>query len=364
MDQAGMDIGRIAVWITLVAATVAALFVLRPLCYRYNLLDHPDERKQHGTPVPVAGGIAMLLVIAPTMLGATVIDQRTFYGHWWIVLAAAMALLCVGMIDDRRGMKAGPRLVVQLLAALAVVYIGDFKVTSLGALGELGAYSGAFTVLVIVTFLNACNMVDGADGLLGSVLLPPLVAIAVIANEPLNWGSGLLAAAVLGFLILNWPAKVGRRARMRVFMGNGGVMFIGLFTAAVLIRATGSGSGVLRPGTVPMLVLIPLAELATTCVRRVIRRVSPLLPDRGHLHHYLLYHGFSPRQLAWTYLMVSTVSTAAIVLMSRSRLDGLWLWAAGAALLTTVTLAEIWRSTPLRNFHLGDEPTTLSDLRD
>ncbi len=317
METALSDLGRLAVWVTLVAATVAVLAVLRPLCYRFNLLDHPTERKQHGAPVPVAGGIAMLLVVAPTMLGATVIDPRTAFSHWWVVLVAAVTLLGVGMIDDRRGLSAGRRLLIQLLAAVAVVYVGDFTVTSLGSLGDLGSWSRPFTVLLIVSFLNACNMVDGADGLLGSVLLPPLVVIAVIANEPLNWGSGLLAAAVLGFLVFNWPSRSGERSRRRVFMGNGGVMFIALFMAAVLIHATVPG-GPLRPGTVPMLVLLPLAELATTCVRRIVRRVSPLSPDRGHLHHYLLHHGLTPRSLAWTYLLVSTSATVFIVVLSRT----------------------------------------------
>jgi len=365
METALTDLGRLAVWITLVAATVAILAVLRPLCYRFNLLDHPTERKQHGAPVPVAGGIAMLLVVAPTMLGATVIDPRTAFSHWWVVLVAAVTLLGVGMIDDRRGLSPARRLAVQLIAAIAVVYVGDFQVTSLGALGQLGQWSSAFTVLLIVSFLNACNMVDGADGLLGSVLLPPLVAIAMIANEPLNWGSGLLAATVLGFLVFNWPSRSGVRSRRRVFMGNGGVMFIALFMAAVLIHATVPG-GPLRPGTVPLLVLIPLAELATTCVRRIIRRVSPLSPDRGHLHHYLLHHGFTPRSLAWSYLLLSSAATLFIVLLSRTGIDGIWLWCIGAALLTTVTLAEFWRSTPLRDFHLGDttEAEPLPSLQD
>ena len=365
MDSALSDIGRLAVWAILVAATVAILALLRPLCYRFNLLDHPTERKQHGAPVPVAGGIAMLLVIAPTMLGATVVDPQTLFSHWWVVLVAAVTLLAVGMIDDRRGMSAGHRLLIQTIAAVALVYVGDFKVTSLGSLGELGSWTAPFTVLLIVSFLNACNMVDGADGLLGSVLLPPLVGIAIIANEPLNWGSGLLAATVLGFLVYNWPANSAKRTNRRVFMGNGGVMFIGIFMAALLIHATVPG-GPLRPGTVPLLVLIPLAELATTFVRRIVRRMSPLSPDRGHLHHYLLHHGFTPRRLAWTYLLVSSASTAFIIWLSRTGVDGFWLWAIGAVLLTSVTLAEIWRSSPLRDFSLGasQPPAALSHLQD
>ena len=204
-----------------------------------------------------------------------------------------------------------------------------------------------FTVLVIVSFLNACNMVDGADGLLGSVLLPPLVAIAFIADAPLSLGAGMLAATVFGFLLFNWPVKSAARSRLRVFMGNGGVLFIALFTAAILIQASGR-DGPLLPGAVALLTLIPLMDLATTCVRRIVHRVSPMSADRGHIHHRLLLAGLSPTQIAVIYLGVSAAATLTGVLLPRAGVDGFWLWAIAAAILTTATLLEIWLSTRAR----------------
>jgi UDP-GlcNAc:undecaprenyl-phosphate GlcNAc-1-phosphate transferase len=225
--------------------------------------------------------------------------------------------------------------------------LGDFRVESMGALGELGRASVPFTVLVIVTFLNACNMVDGADGLLGSVLLPPLVAIALIASAPLSWGAGMLAAVVFGFLLFNWPARSAARSRLRVFMGNGGVLFIALLTAAMLIEASGQG-GPLLPGAVALLTLIPLMDLATTCARRIVHRVSPMSADRGHIHHRLLMVGFSPTQIALTYLGVSAAATWTGVWLSRAGADDFWLWAIAAAILTSATMLEFWFSTRAR----------------
>jgi len=189
--------------------------------------------------------------------------------------------------------------------------------------------------------------VDGADGLLGSVLLPPLVALAFIADAPLSWGAGMLAATVCGFLVFNWPVKSAARSRLRVFMGNGGVLFIALFTAAILIQASGQ-DGPLLPDAAALLTLIPLMDLATTCARRIVHRVSPMSADRGHIHHRLLMMGFSPTQIALTYLGVSAAATLTGVWLPRAGADGLWLWAIAATILTTATLLEIWFSTRAR----------------
>jgi UDP-GlcNAc:undecaprenyl-phosphate GlcNAc-1-phosphate transferase len=355
-----MEVGLIALWAGLAIVTAGLLMLLRPVCRKLRLVDHPNERKQHGESVPLAGGVAFMLVIVPTMLCAAAIQTVSIQPEWWVVLFTAIGLLVVGIVDDRVELKAGTRMIGQLVAALILVYVGHFRVESMGALGELGRAAAPFTVLLIVSFLNACNMVDGADGLLGSVLLAPLVAIAFIADAPLSWGAGMLAASVCGFLVFNWPARSAARSRLRVFMGNGGVLFIALFTAAILIKASGQ-DGPLLPGAVALLTLIPLTDLATTCVRRIVHRVSPLSADRGHIHHRLLLKGLSHAQVAWVYLSVTAAATLTAILMPRLGLDDLWLWTIAAALLTSATMLEIWFSTrartrarPLPHAHLPE----------
>ena len=342
-----MEVGLIAVWAGLAVVTAGLLMLLRPICHKLRLVDHPNERKQHGESVPLAGGVAFMLVIVPSMLGAAALSTVTIDPKWWVVLVTAVGLLGVGIVDDRIEMKARARMIAQLLAALTLVYVGGFRVESMGALGELGWASVPFTVLVIVTFLNASNMVDGADGLLGSVLLPPLVAIAFIADAPLSWGAGMLAAVVFAFLLFNWPARSAARSRRRMFMGNGGVLFIALFTAAILIQATGQ-EGPLLPGAAALLTLIPLTDMATTCIRRIVHRVSPLSADRGHIHHRLLLAGLSPNRIALIYLGVSAAATLTGVLLPRAGMDGFWLWTIAAVILTTATMLELWFSTRAR----------------
>lgn len=340
----GMDPVHIAIGLLTVGAMIGVIGLLEPICRRYNLVDHPNDRKRHGEAVPVAGGIALILVVTPSMLGAAVVEHISFHHSWWIAMATGLALLAVGTLDDRRGLTPRVRLIIQVAAALTLVYAGNFRVTSLGTLGSLGWTSVPFTVLLIVAFLNACNMVDGADGLLGAVLLPPMIAIAALSNVPLSWGAGILAAAVCGFLLFNWPAASGPRRQHRIFLGNGGVLFIALISAALMVRASGAG-GPLFPGSVPWLVMIPLIELSTTCVRRIVNRVSPMSGDRGHLHHRLLAKGLSPAALARGYLGVAVMTTFVGALMPLTDIDGIVLWAGAAAILSGATLLELWFST-------------------
>lgn len=342
-----MDSGKIALWIGLVISTVAAIALLRPLCLRAGFVDLPNERKQHGDSVPLVGGLGMAFVAIPALLGAHLFGVVTLDQSWRVVMATALALLYIGTIDDRKDLGALGRMIAQVGAGLALVYLGGFRVETLGALGDLGYFSVPFTVLVVVTFLNACNMVDGADGLLGAVLLPPLLAVALVAEPPLAMGAGLLAAVLTGFLFFNWPASSPWRSRLRVFMGNGGALFISLCTAAVFIRATGR-SGPFLPGAAALFTLIPLADMATTCVRRIVYRVSPLSADRGHIHHRLESKGLSPGQMALIYLAISSAATITAVMLPRAGYDGIWIWTIAALVLTSATMAELWRSTRTR----------------
>ena len=266
---------------------------------------------------------------------------------WWVVFGTALVLLVVGIIDDRVDLGANARMLIQIGAALALVYLGDFRVETLGALGELGRYSVPFTLLVVVSFLNACNMVDGGDGLLGAVLLPPLVAAALMASAPLSLGAGLFAAVVLGFLVLNWPARSGRRSRLRVFMGNGGVLFIaslhggradprvrgrrpvpaGRRCAADAHPTDGPGHHLRAPHRAP--------------------RVAAVGRPRAHPSPAAV-EGPVPDANREIYFGLTTAATLTAVLLPRTGADDIWLWTIAALILTTATMLEIWRTTRAR----------------
>ena len=305
--------------------------LLRPLFLRAGLVDQPDERKRHGRAVAISGGpaIAIVIVTAFALGGAP--------ASWWLALGAALILLVIGVLDDCYGMPIAVRLFGQVAAAGTLVAAG-FRVDDLGALGSLGPFAAPFSMLCIVSWINACNMVDGADGLIGGALLPGALVLAVFDSAFGGQVALVLGGGLAGFLLWNWPARpASRRYGLRMFLGNGGVKFVALLFAALLLANVGRG-GQLSPGVVPWLALIPLADLANSCTRRLMRRVSPLEADRGHIHHRLLAAGWSNGALASAYLATAAAAAGVAALAVLIHLDDSLLWGSAAIVLSSATL--------------------------
>jgi UDP-GlcNAc:undecaprenyl-phosphate GlcNAc-1-phosphate transferase len=248
------------------------------------------------------------------------------------------------VFDDYRNIRPTTRLIAQLGAALVLAIPAGYQVTTLGALGDLGPWSLPFTVLVMVTFMNACNMVDGADGLLGCALLPMFAALSIVCLQPLNWGTAMMGALVFGFLFFNWPGHHYREKRRRIFLGNGGVMFVATMSVGMLVRSVDSPDSPLTPGSAPWLTMIPLLELATSVVRRSMKKVSPIHSDRDHIHHRLLEQGVTPVTLAVGYLVFSTLCSAIAVVGPLAGVPDVLMWAGAATVLTIAAALEFWRA--------------------
>lgn len=339
----------------LFTAIGAALFgfvftlLLRRPCHALGLVDVPDARKQHGRVVPVTGGLA--IAIAVITLATYCCAQQA-----WHIYAAGLLLLIAGIADDRHRLSVRARLATQLIAAGILVSNG-LVVTSLGSLGSLGWMSVPFTVLCIVTFINACNMVDGADGLLAGVTAPACLGLAFVVPESLQAVALLLGGALLGFLSVNFPARpTSRRLEWRSFLGNGGVQFVAVVLAALMLAAVGP-DGSLKPGAVPWLALIPLAELANTFARRLLgRRMAITAADRAHFHHRLLTARVPPRALAFGYATVAAAAAVIAVVASRVLMTDAVLWTLGGAILSASTLFAL--------LPRGDLRVSTADMRD
>jgi UDP-GlcNAc:undecaprenyl-phosphate/decaprenyl-phosphate GlcNAc-1-phosphate transferase len=285
-----------------VAAALAfaiSLGVVR-FCTWRGWLDLPAARRVHSRPVPRLGGIAIFLSFCAVSL-ALYRPHGSHEAHVYLGLLLA-ATLVVGVMayDDVRGLPPWPRLGVQTVAALIVMFPG-----APGTLIEvihnplLAANHSrtilplwvaiAFTWFWVVGMMNTVNWMDGTDGLAGGV-----VTIAAAVMAAISWMLGqpgpallcaVLAGATLGFLPLNWhPA--------RLFMGDSGAMFLGL-ALAVLANVGGA-----KLATMLLLLGVPILDTARVIVRRVRQGQSPLRFDRSHLHHRLLAGGFTQRQIA------------------------------------------------------------------
>lgn len=294
-------VGEIGLLYALLAAvcTWCVLRVLHPLAPRLNLLDFPLGRKDHAHPTPIVGGLAMVtgflavLPFIPEHAMSTVVSFAV----------ASLLLVAVGLYDDRHDMRWYWRVLAQVVAALIMIYGAGVRVANLGGvfgMGELGWISVPFTIFATVGIINAINMVDGADGLAGSLVAACLVMLAAAAvyagNPSLARVSLVIAGAVCAFLLYNM--RFPWQPRARTFMGNAGSAWLGLLVAWVVFRLTQNSGHPVNPVLALWLIPIPIMDCLVLSVRRVREGRSPFSAGRDHIHHFMQDAGFGPTQAA------------------------------------------------------------------
>jgi UDP-N-acetylmuramyl pentapeptide phosphotransferase/UDP-N-acetylglucosamine-1-phosphate transferase len=297
---------RPAIFLAAVAAAILT-GVLTPLfaswARRRNYLDVPNHRSSHVVATPRTGGIALVLGV----LGGVVV-LYLFGSGLGVglppVLAGALAIALLGLVDDFQHLSALVRLAVQTAVAIAVVMTsGDAALPGLPS-----PMAGAVTVLWLVTLTNAFNFMDGIDGIAGAQALLAgfgWFIVGLLSEAPFVAGLGLLlAAASAGFLLHNWhPA--------RVFMGDAGSGFFGfLFAALPLVSATRNDTLWLCAG----LLMWPfLADTAVTLLRRASRGENVLSAHRSHFYQRLVLTGRSHRYVALLYAGLAALGGLAAV---------------------------------------------------
>jgi UDP-N-acetylmuramyl pentapeptide phosphotransferase/UDP-N-acetylglucosamine-1-phosphate transferase len=226
------------------------------------------------------------------------------------VLAGALAIALLGLVDDFHDLSSLLRLAIQAAVAVAVV-----MVSGQGTLPGIDRpFAEVLTVLWLVALTNAFNFMDGIDGIAGAQALVAgsgWLFVGLLSGSPDVAALGLLlGGASAGFLLHNWhPAKV--------FMGDAGSGFFGfLFAALPLVAASATES----PWVVAALLMWPfLADTAVTLARRVCRREDIFSAHRSHFYQRLVVTGRSHRYVALLYAALAVLGgVAAIALVARS----------------------------------------------
>lgn len=306
---------------TLLGSFLGAV-ILTPLFKRLAMkagaVDDPlsdPERKKHGQPIPLWGGLAVisasvltwLVLLMNTRFTGTEFPAKYVVG----LIAAAIFLAIGGALDDRLRWSPKKQIIWPLLAIIAVgaVGIGVYFITNpFGGLIYLNTvqwemfrwgdipyhltlWADLFTLIWLLGAMYTTKILDGLDGLvsgvgvIGALIIFLLTQQAYVAQPAVGLIALSLAGAAGGFLIYNWsPAKI--------FLGESGSLFIGFILGVLSIISGG------KIATALLILGLPILDLAWVIVRRAaIRHASPFTTaDRSHLHFRLLDAGLSVRQ--------------------------------------------------------------------
>ena len=272
------------------------LAALRPAATALDLVDKPGGRKLHEGDIPVVGGIAMFI----GMYAGLLLVRNPEYQLLPLCAASAL-ILFVGVLDDRFHLPASVRISAQVAAVLIMVYGARLPLTGIGdpfGTGDIdmGRFTLVFTMLVTLSMINAYNLIDGADGLAGSLALIALLSVAAVAGVD-HVGSAMamtVSGAIVGFLIFNFPTPWNRKAR--TFMGDAGSTLLGFTIVWVTLGVSQGSERVVSPVVCLWFASIPIYDLLTCFVQRMMSGRSPFEPGRDHFHHKLERAGIGVRE--------------------------------------------------------------------
>ena len=350
------------------AATVVLSFLLalvgtqlaKRLAVAWNFIAYAEPDRFHRSPTPMLGGVAILLAILlpavlalalavgwatggePTWLGEAIrahIDAAPLKAPTAVaILAGAVALHVIGLLDDRKRLGPWLKLTAQLTIAVAVVLLCNLRLLEM--LGEPA--SSILSVAWILLIINAFNLLDHIDGLAAGVaaicaaaLLPAAIASGQL---PIAGCLCLLAGAAAGFLVHNFPPA-------SIFMGDAGSLVLGYLLAVLSILTTyrpddpqAAYYGIFAP---VVLMAVPLYDTFSVLTLRLRERANLMVGDTRHFSHRLLRRGMRPRKAVLTIYLATAATAIGASLLPRIDLTGAVLvFAQTAGIVLLIALLE------------------------
>jgi len=274
------------------------------IALKYRLFDNAEShRKSHRMQISRLGGVAIFCSFTITiLLFATTVN----YQQANFLITSCIILFGLGLKDDLYGVNARTKFFLQLIVAVILVVLGDFRLSSLYGvffLWEVNLlWGGLFSILLIIFVNNAFNLIDGMDGLAGTIGVIATMSFGIffaIGNElPYAFIAFAMAGAIAGFLVYNYsPAKI--------FMGDTGALLIGLVAVVLAIKFIELNKiGIIpnpnfysAPAIAVAVLLIPVFDSMRVFFIRILHKKSPFTGDRNHIHHRLQQLGFSTKKI-------------------------------------------------------------------
>jgi UDP-GlcNAc:undecaprenyl-phosphate GlcNAc-1-phosphate transferase len=226
-----------------------------------GLIDIPNERSSHTKITPRGAGIGLGLAFFVSIL----LFDFSFFIENWLVFLAIFLVFLIGILDDHKDASPKAKFYVIMLATL-LVYFDDIAIYSIGSFFgvelSLWYFALPFTMFALAGFTNALNLIDGLDGLAGSVsiiILSTFLYIGYVNQDQLIITLTSTTITVLcAFMLFNWnPASI--------FMGDSGSLFLGFIISLVTVISI----QYIHPITILYLAAILILDTIVLMIRRI-----------------------------------------------------------------------------------------------
>lgn len=286
-----------------IATSVLVMPLLIKLFSRKNIVDKSEERKIHESDIPTMGGVGFFIATFATLL--FLIDFEQLINHKVEILTLSLMFL-VGLRDDLIELKPIFKLLAQVVPVLLIIFVsGTFLPSLYGFLGiyEIPYWAGiAISTITFLGLTNSYNLIDGLDGLAGSLALMSsfILGIWFYLHDVTFYSMIAIAfsGSLIGFLYYNWQPA-------RIFMGDTGALIIGFLLSILLFKFIESNSSLPQGSVLKFnsgiafglsILYIPIFDTLRIIIVRVVNNISPFKADKNHIHHLLIEQGLTHKQ--------------------------------------------------------------------
>jgi UDP-N-acetylmuramyl pentapeptide phosphotransferase/UDP-N-acetylglucosamine-1-phosphate transferase len=282
-------------------------FLIVPVIIKYslrkNLVDIPGRRKIHKKVTPSMGGIA---IFCGFFISTLIWVDFQYWGEIKFILVALFVIFFIGVRDDLVPLRAFVKLMGQIMAAGLLIILFDLRIRNMYGLFDVYelplVVSYTLTLFTIIAITNSFNLIDGLDGLAGTIAIISLLCFGtwfyLVGDNVFAIFAYTMCGAILAFLIFNWEPS-------EVFMGDTGALVIGMTLAIISIRFMDLNYALPNDApykfyatisTAACFIMIPLVDTSRIIILRLWKRQSPFKPDKSHIHHAIMRLGKSHSQ--------------------------------------------------------------------
>lgn len=286
-------------------------FLLLPvvikLLRQFNWLEQPGTHKIHAATTPSMGGIPLLAATALALLMSLPMQQWLDTKYFFI---SVVLMFLIGLRDDVLALTPRQKLFSQFLPVFVLVFLENARLVSFYEMNNGQEFPPLLIYIIslftVVIISNAYNLIDGIDGLAGTVGALALTFFGCwnyVAGQPyLSLIALCFAASLVAFLLFNWQPS-------SIFMGDTGALTIGLVLSYFAIRFINDNYALpdehdakfkASVSTAFCVLVVPLFDTLRVIIVRLSQFQSPFHADQNHIHHRFLRLGMShSRAVTW-----------------------------------------------------------------
>jgi len=278
-------------------------------------------RKIHKSDTPSLGGIPIFFGVVFSLIIWLPYEVSS---HFKYLFSALVLTFIIGIRDDLIPLKPIYKLLSQIVPAIMVIWLQGIQINSFYEFNGIEFHpllTYTLTAFVIVVITNSINLIDGIDGLAGSISFCALTSLGLwffyVGYENLGFVALAFSGAIISFLIYNWsPSKI--------FMGDTGALLLGFIQSCFLILFINinhnlSTSESLKFNnsivTAICVMIVPLLDTLRVFILRVAKSRSPFEADNNHLHHVLIKIGLSHQSSVIALISLNLVFIFLAILM-------------------------------------------------